>query len=329
MMPVFADTDWADVIRLIRQAEHIVLITHQNPDGDGIGSQLALFHALEGLGKKVSMHNLDGVPRIYRFLAGAEKVGKGSWLSTHAGGDLIISLDCGSLRRLGMPDSFFAGASLVNIDHHRSNEGFGDVCCVDHRYCATGAMIYDLLLALGIPLNRDIAAPLYTAILTDTGSFRLSSCTADVYRLAANLVEAGADPWFICRHVYEGMSLASLRLLGACLETLELHDKGCSAWIIVTEAMYEQTGSDVEDTEGLIDYARSIDGVEIAVFIRADVIRKNCWKVSFRGKTYANVGDLAARLGGGGHPHAAGCLLHGSLDEVYERLRPAVSDALG
>ncbi len=329
MTPLFADTDWTDVVRMIRQAQRIVLITHQNPDGDGIGSQLALFHALEQLGKQVIMHNLDGVPRIYRFLAGAGKVGRGDWCFDHAGGDLIISLDCGSLRRLGMPETFFAGASLVNIDHHRSNEGFGDVCCIDHRYCATGAMIYDLLLALEIPLDRDIAAPLYTAILTDTGSFRLSSCTADVYRLAASLVEAGAEPWFICRHVYEGMTLASLRLLGTCLETLELHDKGRSAWIVVTEAMYEQSCADVEDTEGLIDYARSIDGVEVAVFVRADTGRKNCWKVSFRGKTYANVGELAARLGGGGHPHAAGCLLHGSLDDVYEILRPAVSAALG
>ena len=313
----------------IKAAERIVLITHCNPDGDGIGAQQALYEALVDLGKQVSMHNRDGVPRIYTFLEHAQKVGRGSWPEAREqSADLIIALDCGAFGRLGMAPTFFAGATLLNIDHHASNKLFGDINIVDARYCATGAMIYDLMLALETPLSPAAASAIYTAIMTDTASFRLASATPDVYRLAATLIEAGASPWPITVNVYESRSLAGLQMMTACLATLKTDHDGRSAWIYLTQDIYDQSGADVEDTEGLIDYARSIDGVEVAVFIRADEDHGDRWKVSFRGKTWANVGDLAASLGGGGHAYAAGCVLTGSFASVCAQVEQAVSRIL-
>jgi len=321
---LFVDVDWQPVIDAMAQAEHIVLITHCNPDGDGIGAQQALYDVLSASGKHVRMHNRDGVPRIYRFLKYADKVGQGDWNETQSA-DLIIALDCGAFGRLGMPESFFAGATLMNIDHHASNKRFGDINLVDARYCATGAMIYDLMLAMGVSLNKASASAIYAAIITDTASFRLASATPAVYRMAAALVEAGAEPWPISVSIYESRSLAGMQMMTACLATLEIKHGGRSAWIYVTQDIYSQTGADVEDTEGLIDYARSIDGVEVAVFMRVDERNSDRWKISFRGKTWANVGDLAATLGGGGHAYAAGCILQGSLASVCEQVEQAVS----
>jgi len=327
MTPLIAATDWQPVIAAIRSARLIALITHRNPDGDGIGSQLGLYHGLQQLGKDVVMHNRDGVPRIYHFLDSAGEVGRGPWDAAAAQPDVIISLDCGARSRLGMSEEFFASATLINIDHHASNTRFGDINIIDDAYCATGAMVSDLLLALEVRLNAAMASAIYTAVLTDTASFRLSSADASVYRLAADLIDVGARPWPISLQVYENRSLAGLQLLSECLATLSLRDNGRSAWIHVTHAMYGKTGADAEDTEGLIDYARGMQGVEVAVFIRNDD-GDDCWKVSFRGKTHADVGSLASSLGGGGHRHASGCMLRGSFDEVQARVQKAVSELL-
>ncbi|MDQ6993387.1 MAG: DHH family phosphoesterase [Mariprofundus sp.] len=329
LQPLFEDVDWQPVIAAMHRAKHIVLTTHCNPDGDGIGSQMALFDLLSELGDKhISMHNRDGVPRIYTFLKHADKVQRGDAAIVADKPDLIIALDCGGRGRLGMDEAWFAGATLINIDHHASNRLFGDINMVDARYCATGAMIYDLLIAMELSLNFDRATALYAAILTDTGCFRLASATPDVYRMGAALIEAGARPWQVSVEVYERRSLSGMKMMTACLETLKIRDAGRSAWVFVTEQMYQETGADVEDTEGLIDYARSIDGVEIAVLIRSDEVNFGAWKVSFRGKTIANVGALAGTLGGGGHVHAAGCQLKGSYSQVLTQVQLAVSNTL-
>ncbi|ATX81920.1 phosphoesterase RecJ domain-containing protein [Mariprofundus ferrinatatus] len=328
LQPQFCDVDWEPVIRAIEQADSIILTTHCNPDGDGIGSQLALYDTLTAMGKRVRMFNRDGIPRIYTFLEHAWNVERGHLQPQTHNCDLIISLDSGAKGRLGLSDDFFEGSTLINIDHHASNKLYGDYNLVDSRYCATGAMIFDLMIAMEMPLTVASASAIYTAILTDTASFRLASATASVYRMAADLVDAGAKPWPISMGIYESRPLAGLHILSACLETLEIHDEGRSAWLFITREMYEDTGADVEDSEGLIDYGRSIDGVEVAVLIRSDENDSNCWKVSFRGKTFADVGKLAGTLGGGGHHYAAGCLMRGSFDEVRDRVRSAVSTTL-
>lgn len=328
MKQLFPDVDWLPVIEAIEQAGSIVLITHCNPDGDGIGSQLALYEALVSTGKQVSIRNRDGIPRIYTFLTHAEQVQKFDWSSSQDSPDLIISLDCGSYKRLGVPQGIQKETTLVNIDHHVSNAKFGDINIVDARFCATGAMISDLLVSMQVKFSADISSAIYVALLTDTASFRHSNTSANVYRLAADLIDAGAQPWPISVAVYESKTLAGMKILMACLETLEIRDGGRSAWVYVNSEMYEEAGANVEDTEGLIDYARSISGVEVAVLIRHHELEDR-WKVNFRAKTTANVGALANSLGGGGHKHAAGCVIGGSFDEVRSIIRQEVSQILG
>ncbi len=317
--------DMARAAALLQGSDDILLTTHRNPDGDGIGSQLALYDALRRMGKRVRMHNRDGVPRIYRFLEHASEVGEGDWPVGSERPGLIVSLDCGARSRLGFGEDFFAGAPLLNIDHHASNSRFGEVNLVDADFCATGAIVRELMRELNAPLTPASASALYAALLTDTASFRLDTAGASAHRLAAELIEAGADPGGVARAIYESRSMQSLKLLRMCLDTLRLRDNGRSAWMHVDAAMYAESGAGVEDTEGLIDYARAIDGVEIAVFIRPEGKNGGRWKASFRGKTRADVGALAESLGGGGHRHAAGCALQGALEEVLARLEPEVS----
>ncbi|MES0371519.1 MAG: bifunctional oligoribonuclease/PAP phosphatase NrnA [Mariprofundaceae bacterium] len=319
-------TDWKPVVKALDDADGIVLITHKNPDSDGIGSQLALYHAIKGMGKDVWIHNLHSVPRICRYLDGSDEAATGDNFVHLERVDTIVSLDCGAKSRLGMQDSFFAGKTLINIDHHASNVGFGQVNIVDANYCATGAMIFDLLLTLGVTLTPAMASALYVALLTDTASFRLSTVTADVFHLAAALVEAGANPAVASKSVYGSNSHERLKLLNMSLDTLQLHDDERSAWLHVTEDMYASTAADTEDTEGFIDYGRGIAGVEITVFIRPE--SDDYWKISFRGANGIDVGSLAGELDGGGHRYAAGCTAAGTLEEVIKQVRPLVSSYL-
>jgi phosphoesterase RecJ-like protein len=317
-----ADPSWQEAAAAIRQSRGVLLITHRNPDGDGIGAQLALYDALSAAGIPVFMHNRDGIPRLYHFLAAADRIGGGAQCPVAGDVDLIVSLDAGSRQRLGMDDGLFAGKRLVNVDHHASNTRFGDINLVDAAACSTGAMAYALIRHMGLPLSSDVAMAVYVTLLTDTSSFRLSTVTPAVHRLAAELIELGAEPDVAARNIYASHRPERVALLRQCLATLALRNEGRSAWLYVDQAMYAATGSDVEDTEGLIDYGRSIAGVEVAVFLRPD--GPHTWKASFRGKSTADVGALAASLGGGGHRYASGCTLQGSLAEVMQRLQVQV-----
>jgi len=326
LKPLIVSTNWLPVVNALNDANGIVLITHKNPDSDGIGSQLALFHALKRMGKQVWIHNLHPVPRICRYLEGSDEAAFGDVFEHSDQVDTIISLDCGAKSRLGMSDSFYEGKTLINIDHHASNIGFGAINIVDADYCATGAMVYDLLIDLDIKLNAAMASALYVALLTDTASFRLSTVSADVFRMAAELVEAGAAPAAASKAVYGSNSHARVELLKLSLDTLELHDDKRSAWLYVDEAMYQKTSADSEDTEGFIDYGRAIEGVMITVFIRQETDTQ--WKLSFRGVSGIDVGALSTKLGGGGHRYAAGCTLIGTLEEVQAQVRPLVKEFL-
>ncbi len=319
--------DIAELCAAIQAASGILLTTHCSPDGDGIGSQLALFHALQAGGKSVFMHNRDGVPRIYRFLDGSAKVGKGAEFKA-SDVDLIISLDAGSKSRLGFANAFFTGRKLAVIDHHASNDCFGDINLIDVSACATGAIVYDLIGRLALPVSAAAASALYVTLLTDTSSFRNENTTAEVHEMAVALIRAGAEPWPIAREVYESRSQAGFQLQALCMQTLELQNEGRSAWLYINEQMYRETGSDGEDSEGLIDLARGLAGVEIAVFMRPGDDTSS-WKVTFRGKYAADVGALAVSLGGGGHRYASGCTIVGDFASIRSKVEQAVSKLLG
>jgi len=315
-------SDWQAIRDAIDQAKAIVLTTHENPDGDGIGSALALYHTLQRYGKIVYMHQFSPVPRIYRFLEGSSQMSSGAYFVPETEVDVIISLDCGDQRRLAMPDTFFEKRTLINIDHHDTNSYFGHINVIETDACATGAMVYDLMQALGMPLCKNTAQSIYVTLMTDTGSFRYPCSSSDVYRLAATLIDAGAEPWPIAVEVYESATLGRMHLLAACLSTLHMSFQGRVAWLRIDQDMYVKTASDVEDTEGLIDYGRCVSGVEMAVLIREDA--QDLWKVTFRGKLKIDVGELAQKLGGGGHAYAAGCAISGTYDEVFAKVNQVI-----
>jgi len=315
--------DWQQSCQAVTDANSILLVTHRNPDGDGIGSQIGLYHALKAVGKQVRMHNLDSVPRIYHFLEGAEKMTSGRSFPPADAIDLIVSLDCGNQHRLGLPDHLFDQVPLLNIDHHASNIGFGTINLVDPHICATGALVLELIRRLELPVSAASASGLYVAIMTDTGSFRHANATADVFRMTADLVEAGAKPWPIAMSVYESNAPGRLQLLSECLDTMEIRDGGRSAWLHVDRDMYARTGTDMEETEGFVEYARSIQDIEVAIFIRPD--NNDSWKASLRSKSSLDIGHLAESMGGGGHRFASGCTLHGNLSDILNQMHEAVS----
>jgi len=322
-MKLFPHEKWQDVVDQIKHAKHVMLTTHCNSDADGIGSELAVFHTLQAMGIQVSMLNRDVVPRICQYLTGSELIQVGE-VKDVSDIDTIIALDAGSKARLGFPDDVFAGKTLINIDHHASNPLYGDINVVNSDYCATGAMVFDLIQHLEQPLSKPSADAIYAAVLTDTASFHLDRVTADVHRMTAELIEAGAEPSVAAEAIYDSQPLARLELLTLALQTLSVENNGKTAWMHVTQDMLDKTGANNEDTEGFIDVSRTVQGIEVVVFIRPE--RENRWKVSFRGKSGRNVGIVAETLGGGGHKYSAGCAVSGTLDDVYAKVRHIVGD---
>jgi len=322
---LYPDTAWQQVREAIEQATSIHLIAHVCPDLDTIGSQLALYHVLKGMGKTVWMHNTDPAPRICHYLPASECITYGE-MPQEIQADLLIAVDAGSLGRLGMTEHYFKDKTLMNIDHHASNTLYGDINIVDARYCATGAMIYDLIQHLKQPLNAASAAAIYAAVLTDTASFRLSTVSADVHRMVAELIDAGTDVAVAAKAIYQSHHKERFHLLSHALKTMILQNNGQTAWIAVDYDAYQKHHMSGEDTEGFIDYARSIDGVAIAVFMRES--NNNEWKISLRGEAPYSVGELAGQLGGGGHQYAAGCTLLGSFEQVKKQVETVIESHL-
>jgi len=310
----------ARAAQALREAQQVVLCTHISPDPDGIGSELALAHALHAMGKRARIVNVDGCPRICRGLVGADGIERWRKEALEQA-DLVVALDVATKRRLGWPEGFGLSAPLLNIDHHRSNELFGQINWVDPAYPATGAMVFDLLFALGVTIDAPMADALYLALMADTNGFR-ARISPSVHRMAASLIEAGAQPARLARTLFGSRRVSSARLLGALLAKMTLRDQGRSAWLIADAALVQQLGADWEDFEGIVEQALAIEGVEVAVLLRP--LEDGCYKASLR-SWGIDVGSLAARFGGGGHPQAAGCAI---ASDAIPALQQAVSALL-
>jgi len=318
------DVDWKAVKACFQTARKVHVIAHVSPDSDTIGSQIALYHMLQALDVDVQMHNVDAVPRICRYLKGSEHISCGQDFSNVDDCDVVVAVDAGAFSRLGITSSFMKGKTFINIDHHASNTHYADINVVDARYCATGAMIYDLIQSYGLAMSEAMASSMYAAILTDTASFRLSTVTADTHRMVGKLLDAGASVEQASSEIYQSFPKQRFDLLKHALDSLNIQHDGRSAWIAVHLGMYAETGMTAEDSEGFIDYARSIAGVKIAVFLREE--SPQMWKLSFRGQAPYDVGSLAASLGGGGHKYAAGCALKGTFEQVQAQVFDKVSE---
>jgi len=298
-----------------------LIASHSDPDGDAIGSLLAMGLALGKLDKKATLYNASSIPAVYRFLPSSERIVHR--IKSPVTYDTALVLDCGDLSRVGEP----AGAIeqipvVINIDHHISNTRFGDLQLIDAGASSTAEIVYRLIKALQVPMDDAIATAIYTGILTDTGSFRFSNTTAAAFAISKEMTELGASPHDVAQHVFGTYSLGRIKLLNQALNSIEISNNGKLSIMTVTRAMLETTGTQPEDVDGLINYARRIEDVKVAALIqeqkngrkRADGQR--CFHVSLRSDGTVDVAAIASAFGGGGHASAAGFQVESSLGQL-------------
>ena len=300
-----------EIIRIIESNRRFLVASHEGPDGDAMASTLALVNALREMGKDVVAYNRDEVPGDFVFLPGSDSVVRS--LDGMEPFDVGFVLDAGELRRAGNHLRQCCRI-LVNIDHHPFSENFGEVYYVDEKASATGAMIYRILKEMAHPFSSEVALCIYTAILSDTGSFRYSNADPEAFNIAAEMVSYGVSPWDVASGLYESQDEKRLRLLAAVLGTLTVSPCRRYASVTATLAMMDRTETGPEYTDGFINYPRSVRGVEVALFFREVSIGN--YKVGFRSKGNVDVGALARNLGGGGHHNASGAMVEGDLDVV-------------
>ncbi len=309
-----------EVLKQIEQRRRFLLTSHARPDGDAIGSALACRQILRVMGKEADVVLHDGVPRIYQSLPFACEVVQSN--SVNGDYEAAIILECDSVQRTrlqGLENRF-----LISIDHHISGRPFAHVNWIDPRAVATAEMVYRLARQAGVAVGPEVATCLYTAVLTDTGSFMFAGTNEHTFALARELVLAGADPAQCARNIYFGHSTAKMRLLGAALS--ELHREGPLAWISVTQEQMTRCQAKEEDCEGLVNYALSMGGVEVALFFRE--LPDGRFRVSLRSKGQLNVAAVAESFGGGGHQCASGCALDGPLADATARILSQIRPGL-
>jgi phosphoesterase RecJ-like protein len=326
----------AAALEALRASRSAVITTHVNADGDGAGSEVALAAWLRANGNAAYIVNPTPFPDSYRFLLDE---GAASWIvpagSSEAQGtcsraDLAVVLDTGEQPRIGRVKPMIENLKTLVIDHHPSgDQPIGGISLRDPGACATGELTFDVIHAAGGPWPRSVLDGLYVAILTDTGSFRFSNSTSNSHRVTAELIERGADPEWLYGHVYGHTPLRKLLLLSAALDTLDVDMTLGMAWMSVPDEAYRELEAQNEDLEGLVDYPRSIEGVEVGLLFRKI---SGGTKVSFRSNGVVDVNALARRFGGGGHVRASGALVEGAdptevIPRVVEATREAVRAA--
>jgi phosphoesterase RecJ-like protein len=309
----------------IRSGHRFLISSHENPEGDALGSILALGLALKQLGKEVSVLNQDPTPELLSFLPGAEEIVH--QVPPDASFDVAFALDCGDKQRLG--EEFIKVQKIgkvINIDHHISNSYFGDINFVDPDASSAAEIVFDLLRILRVRLSPGVAENIYAGILTDTGSFRYSNTSAKTFSVARACLLAGVKPWKVADRVYETQPLPRLRLLPLVLETLEVTEKGRISWVWVTKKMVDEAGATMDLTEDFINFPRSLKGVEVALLLRE--VSPVQYRVSLRSRGGVDVSRIALAFQGGGHPNAAGCTVEGTLSEVKVKVLERVKEAL-
>lgn len=310
-----------EILKVLNQGKRFLVCSHGRPDGDAVGSVLAMGMFLEQLGKHADLAMADPVPKIHRELPCADKIR--TTQIVHEPCDAVILLECDGLERTKIRglEQFF----LVNIDHHATGREYANLNWIDYKAASVGEMVYRLVKAAGARITPQMATCLYTTALTDTGGFRYGSMQASTFDLARDLVAAGADPVRIAQNVYFSTPVSKLLLMGAALGNLKC--EGRLAWLWVTYQDMERVGATEEDCEGIVNFALCASGVEAAIFLHE--LPEQRIRLSLRSKGQVNVAAIAERLGGGGHTNAAGCTLEGplvsALDKILLLLRPSVA----
>lgn len=307
----------AKAVDVLKIYSSFIITTHINPEGDSLGSQLAMCRLLEGMGKKAVMMNDHKVPHAYEFLPNSKLIR--TRLDKDIEYDVAIVVDCPNLERIGrVREIIDEGKMVLNIDHHVSNAKFGKVNWIDQKASSCGEMIYDLFKEMDCKLDKDAATNLYVAILTDTGSFKYSNTTSRTHRIAGELIDHGLEVSAIQASIYERRTIGELRLLGAALSGMQVTEDGRIAHITVTKEMAKTLEVDMKGTEEFVNLPRSINNVEVALFFREE--KDGHVHVSLRSKSDMDVNKIALAFGGGGHAKASGCLVKGKIDEVRENV---------
>lgn len=313
------------VIELIEKHERFAITSHIRPDGDSLGSSLALCWILRGLKKDAEVIMCDHVPHAYRKLPGAEDVRVVKDIDRSY--DAVFVIECSDVDRPGLPslkDQF-----VVNIDHHSTTALFGDLNWIDSTAAAVGEMIYNLAKAIGSKISSEIASCVYAALLTDTGSFHFSNTTERTFKIASELVRHGAQPAKLSQAIFYNYPYAKVRLVGAVLSTLQRDETGRIAWIKMSKDAMSQTGATEDDSDGIINYPLTVGDVEAVAFFRE--LPNDTYRISLRSKNRVNVARVAEQFGGGGHANAAGFTIKANYEtlssEVIKKLKDAVAQA--
>jgi len=308
------------IIRQLKKSDHILIATHTHPDGDAIGSLIALGLSLKALNKNITLYNESPIPAVYRFLPEVHlvvnKIGKTNY-------DTAVILDCGDLNRIGEAVSIVSRIPvIVNIDHHVTNTHFGHFQLIDTSACATSEIVYRLIKQMAVPLNKAIATAIYTGVLADTGSFRFSNTNRAAFAICQEMVELGVHPHDISQHVYGTYSLGRIKLLNRALDSIEISANGKLSIMILTKDMFVETHTQPEDVDGLINYAKRIEDVRVAALIQEHYNgteqpgNSNKFHVSLRSDGSVDVAAIASLFGGGGHSSAAGFNIESTLSDI-------------
>ena len=316
-----------EILKVFKNNHSFFITSHARSDGDSIGSQLALASFLKNMGKLVCVANIDKVPLIYGFLKGSEDIEITQRIDNDY--DVAVYLDCSCLLRT---ENIFNPSKhaklLVNIDHHMDNELFGNYNYVEKNASSTSEIIYNIMISSHYEINKDEAACLYVGILTDTGKFQESNTSAESHIIVADLLRKSISANEIGEKVYRSFSFNCMKLLEKVLQTLEIYHDGHVAILVITQNMYKETGSTAEDTEGIVDYARNIKGVEIGILFRETAVSKQ-FKISLRSKRDIDVNKVAKIFDGGGHRNAAGCVITGEILDVKQKMLKAIAEVMG
>ncbi len=319
------------IIQHIKDGQHILIASHAEPDGDSVGSLVALGLALAKLDKKITMYNPSPIPAVYRFLPGAGQIVR--QIKSADTYDLALVLDCGDLVRIGESSAEVNKIPvLINIDHHVSNTGFGHIQFIDTTACATAEIVYRLINALEIPFDKAIATSIYTGILTDTGSFRFSNTNRAAFAISKVMTDAGVEPHNVAKRVFGTYSLGHIKLLNLALNSIEISDNGKLSMMTVTRSMLNTTETNTEDLDGMINYARRIEDVKVAALIHeikngaGKFTNMNRYHVSLRSDSSVDVAKIAGKFGGGGHSSAAGFQIESTLVALKTKIIDLAED---
>jgi phosphoesterase RecJ-like protein len=322
------ETDRLQIVDDIRSRQRFVVVSHPRPDGDAVGSSLAMAFPLKALGKDVRVVSKDPPPPPMLVFPGVPEIEVTTQVDDP--GDAVIVMECGDLKRTGVAG--LENGFVINIDHHPGNTMYGARNWFDLSAAACGEMVFDLVMSLGVPLTLEIATHVYVAILTDTGSFHYSNITPHTFDICRQCMEAGVNPPAVARSIFDSNNLGRLKLFGAVLSGMELDPSGRIAIVWVDRALAEQCGGTYEDTEGIINMPLTVKEIQAVAFFKEHESPDD-WRVSMRSKGEIDVNAVAKQFGGGGHKNASGCSATGKLADLkvlfQQRLTEAINAATG